>query len=61
VTRGTSSTDQRMVIITLTNKGADNTLDRLAKINEAGNRLLAPLSAAEQALLLELLQRISED
>lgn len=61
VKRGTSSTDQRMVIITLTDKGVEYTLDRLAKSNEAGNRLLAPLSAAEQALLLELLQRISED
>lgn len=61
VTRGTSTTDQRMVIITLTDKGVDYTLDRLAKSNEAGSRLLAPLSAAEQALLLELLQRISED
>ena len=61
VTRGTSSTDQRMVIITLTDKGVDYTLDRLSKSKEAGTRLLAPLSAAEQALLLELLQRISDD
>lgn len=61
VTRGTSSTDQRMVIITLTDKGVDYTLERLGKSAEAGTRLLAPLSAAEQALLLELLQRISDD
>ena len=60
-TRGTSSTDQRMVIITLTDKGVDYTLERLGKSAEAGTRLLAPLSAAEQALLLELLQRISDD
>lgn len=59
VARGTSSTDQRMVIIALTDKGVDYTLERLNKSKEAGTRLLAPLSAAEQALLLELLQRIS--
>lgn len=61
VTSGASSTDQRMVIITLTNAGVDYTLERLTKSNEAGNRLLAPLSAAEQALLLELLQRIGDE
>jgi len=61
VTRGASSTDQRMVIIRLTDKGVDYTLERLGKSKEAGQQLLAPLSAAEQALLLELLQRISDD
>lgn len=61
VTRGASSTDQRMVIIQLTDKGVDYTLERLNKSKEAGLQLLAPLSAAEQALLLELLQRISDD
>lgn len=59
VTRGASSTDQRMVIIRLTNKGVEYTLERLGKSKEAGLQLLAPLSAAEQALLLELLRRIS--
>jgi DNA-binding MarR family transcriptional regulator len=61
VTRGASSTDQRMVIITLTNKGVDYTLDRLAKSKEVGDLLLAPLSAAEQAMLLELLRRIGDE
>jgi DNA-binding MarR family transcriptional regulator len=61
VERSASSTDQRMVIITLTNKGVEYTVDRLNKSQEAGQQLLAPLSAAEQALLLELLQRISDD
>ncbi|BCP52060.1 MarR family transcriptional regulator [Kaistia sp. 32K] len=61
VARSASSTDQRMVIITLTNKGVDYTLQRLAKSREAGQQLLAPLSSAEQALLLELLKRIGDE
>lgn len=61
VARGASTTDQRMVIITLTDKGVDYTLDRLTKSREVGDLLLASLSAAEQAMLLELLQRIGDE
>jgi hypothetical protein len=50
-----------MVIITLTNAGVEYTIERLGKSKEVGELLLSPLSSAEQALLLELLQRIGDD
>jgi hypothetical protein len=37
------------------------TLDRLDRSVEVGRQLLSPLSTAEQATLLQLLQRISRD
>lgn len=61
VKRSASKTDQRLAIITLTDAGVRYTLDRLERSVEVGRRLLAPLSQAEQATLLDLLQRISGD
>lgn len=61
VRRSPSKTDQRLAIITLTDAGVTYTLDRLKRSVDVGRRLLAPLSAAEQATLLELLQRVSRD
>ena len=61
VKRNASKTDQRLAIITLTDDGVRYTLDRLDRSVEVGRQLLAPLSTAEQATLLQLLQRISRD
>jgi DNA-binding MarR family transcriptional regulator len=61
VKRSASKTDQRLAIIALTDAGVRYTLDRLHRSVEVGRRLLSPLSPAEQATLLNLLQRISGD
>lgn len=61
ITRSASETDQRLTMIALTGKGTDYTLERLERSVEVGRRLLSPLSAAEQATLLRLLQRINDD
>ncbi len=61
VRRLKSETDQRLTILTLSDKGQSYTLERLKKSVEVGKRLLAPLSAAEQAVLLSLLARLCED
>lgn len=61
VQRVRSETDQRLSILSLTGEGQSYTLDRLKRSIEVGNRLLAPLNRAEQAVLLSLLMRICED
>lgn len=61
VRRVKSETDQRLTIITLTEQGQVYTLDRLKRSLEVGKRLLAPLNAAEQSLLLSLLMRLCDD
>lgn len=61
IRRSRSRTDQRLAIITLTEQGTRYTLERLARSVEVGRRLLAPLSEAEQGILLELLRRIAAD
>ena len=60
VTRSSSDADQRLTILSLTDDGARYTLDRLARSAEVGERLLAPLNKAEQAMLLDLLGRIAD-
>lgn len=61
IKRSPSQTDQRLAIIALTDEGMRYTIERLERSVEVGQRLLAPLSATEQATLLRLLQRISGD
>lgn len=61
IKRSPSQTDQRLAIIALTDEGTRYTLDRLERSVEVGQKLLSPLTAAEQATLLRLLQRISGD
>lgn len=60
VETGASETDQRLTLLRLTAEGERYTLDRLTKSMEAARRLMSPLSSAEQALLLELLQKVAE-
>ncbi|MBS3649456.1 winged helix-turn-helix transcriptional regulator [Pseudaminobacter sp. 19-2017] len=60
VYRSSSDTDQRLTILRLTDKGARYTIDRLGRSAEVGQRLLAPLNKAEQAMLLDLLGRIAD-
>lgn len=61
VRRKRSSLDQRLTILTLSDRGQEFTLDRLAPSTEVGRRLLAPLDAQEQAQLLSLLARLCAD
>lgn len=61
IKRRSSKTDQRMSMITLTDKGVRFTLERLDRSMEVGRRLLEPLSVAEQVTLLDLLRRISAE
>ncbi|MDQ0470485.1 MarR family winged helix-turn-helix transcriptional regulator [Labrys wisconsinensis] len=61
IERRPSKTDQRMATITLTPHGVRYGLERLDSSMEVARRLLAPLSATEQATLLELLRRIAAD
>lgn len=56
-----SETDQRLSILTLSAKGQQYTLDRLKKSAEVGQRLLAPLTPDEQAVLMGLLIRLCDD
>ena len=61
VRRLKSETDQRLTILTLSDKGQSYTLERLKKSVEVGKRLLAPLSAAEQTVFMSLLARLCEE
>lgn len=58
IARERSETDQRMTMITLTNRGVEYTLPLLDLSMEVARRLLSPLSPSEQATLLDLLNRI---
>lgn len=59
IARKRSETDQRMTMITLTNRGVHYTLPLLDHSMQVARTLLEPLTPAEQATLLELLNRIS--
>lgn len=61
IARERSDTDQRMTMITLTNSGVHYTLPLLDRSMESARLLLAPLSPGEQAVLLDLLNRIAAD
>jgi DNA-binding MarR family transcriptional regulator len=61
VKRVKSETDQRLTILTLSDQGQAYTLERLKKSVEVGKRLLAPLTAAEQAVLMSMLRRLCDD
>lgn len=61
IARSASDTDQRLSLISLTEKGIRYTLDRLERSVDVGRKLLAPLTPAEQTTLLRLLQRINDD
>lgn len=62
IKRSNSDTDQRLIMITLTDAGTHYTLERLDRSLEVGRKLLSPLSPEEQKTLLDLLHRIgSED
>ena len=58
--RRLSETDGRLSLIALTDAGVRYTLERLDGSMEVARRLLKPLSASEQATLLDLLRRIAE-
>ena len=58
--RRSSETDQRMALITLTPDGVRYAIERLDSSMEVARRLLKPLSAAEQATLLDLLRRVAD-
>jgi DNA-binding MarR family transcriptional regulator len=60
VDRTRSETDQRLTILRLTEKGTRYTLDRLDRSLQVGQRVLAPLNKAEQAMFLDLLGRIAD-
>lgn len=59
IARKRSETDQRMTMITLTNRGVHYTLPLLDSSMQVARTLLEPLSPAEQATLLDLLNRVS--
>ena len=59
ITRRPSEKDQRLSLVALTELGAGYALERLDRSMDVARRLLAPLSAAEQATLLTLLRRIA--
>jgi DNA-binding MarR family transcriptional regulator len=61
ITRRPSQADQRLSMIELTEIGIRYTLERLDSSMEVGRRLLDPLSASEQATLLDLLRRITAE
>lgn len=61
IARRTSKTDQRMSMVALTDLGVRFTLERLDSSMQVARRLLEPLSATEQATLLDLLRRITAD
>jgi DNA-binding MarR family transcriptional regulator len=54
-----SQNDQRLTLIRLTDKGTRVTLPLLAVSVEVGRRVLAPLTPAEQALFMTLLDRVA--
>jgi DNA-binding MarR family transcriptional regulator len=61
VKRKQSTTDQRLTILMVTEKGQEFTLERLPLSNEVGRRLLAPLETREQTLFLSMLARVCAD
>ena len=61
VKRKQSTTDQRLAILMVTDKGQEFTLERLALSNEVGRRLLTPLDAREQTLFLSMIARVCAD
>jgi MarR family transcriptional regulator, lower aerobic nicotinate degradation pathway regulator len=61
ILRRPSATDQRMSMITLTDKGVRYTLERLDSSMEVARRLLEPLSVVEQVTFLDLIRKISSD
>lgn len=61
VKRVKSETDQRLTILTLSDRGQSYTLDRLKKSVEVGKRLLSPLTPQEKTVLMSLLTRLCED
>lgn len=58
--RFSSETDQRMLMIDLTSEGRAYTIARVPLSEMVSERLLAPLSPGEVALLKELLSRIAD-
>ena len=58
--RRLSETDGRLSMVGLTDAGVRYALERLDGSMEVARRLLKPLSATEQATLLDLLRRIAE-
>lgn len=61
IRRSASAADQRLTLITLSDKGVRYTLDRLERSVEVGRRILEPLSPDEQATFMTLLGRIGGD
>jgi DNA-binding MarR family transcriptional regulator len=60
IRRRGSRKDQRVAMIRLTDEGTRFTIDRLADSMEVARRVLSPLSAVEQELLLDLLHKIGD-
>jgi len=60
ISRRGSRKDQRVAMIRLTDEGTRFSIDRLADSMEVARRVLSPLSAAEQGLLLDLLHKIGD-
>lgn len=60
VHRFSSQTDQRLLMIDLTDEGRSYTIERIPLSQLVSERLLAPLSPGEVALLKELLARIAD-
>lgn len=60
VHRYSSETDQRLLMIDLTEEGRQYTIERVPLSQKVSEDLLAPLSEGERALLKELLTRIAD-
>ena len=60
IERRGSKKDQRLAMIRLTDEGIEFSIARLADSMEVARRVLAPLSAAEQQTLIDLLHRIGD-
>ena len=60
IERRGSKKDQRLAMIRLTEEGTRFSIARLADSMEVARRVLAPLSAAEQRMLIDLLHRIGD-
>ena len=61
IQRKASVADQRMSMITLTEKGVLYTLERLDTNMDVARRLLEPLTVAEQVTFLDLIRKISSN
>lgn len=61
IERRGSRKDQRLTILRLTAAGTRFAIDRLADSMEVARRVMAPLTPAEQEMLLALLGRIGDD